>query len=480
VFEKTASITLLFNTIYQYKLLIMWSGLTAAFIILGLFVLNAISFAFWISYEQDVIFRWIPVNILPLLTQLFLHSTLTASPVLTSHCRAHAVAAINNAFQKYNIKCVENRPFLTQSWIDIYTRKTPSSPGWGVQLTNDALVTRCPPENCTGEPASKCSIENTQYAVGILAVLTNNDVTVFESNCWVPVAARSDHTNHSCGALTDAKDVVNHILNEQQRIEQKLRQQGKTAQGTLVTLRFRDFRDGPPTNQAVIQAATPVLDTKSTCNLPRTGTTTVNASCPILSNDGNTLGDIYRTLYIDALPIWLESLDDSVECFINNHTVDISNDEDMLSYYGFELVGNRDKITTKSAIGIVPIIPVYYGEHYHRYIRGGLFIEKHDPIHLWKPTFNTSMGRGGYVLAGKQVRTVGQGNKPGTDFLLARISIPPEKVLIAAPDAWHCDGTLSGGVYIASYGFGKGGPEDAKENVREVGFVISHLSDMSK
>jgi hypothetical protein len=185
---------------------------------------------------------------------------------------------------------------------------------------------------------------------------------------------------------------------------------------------------------------------------------------------GNIFGSDYPKVSIDAPNRWLESIDISVEHFIDKHTEDISDDEEMLHYYGFELVDDTTEITINSPIDIVPMIPVYYGKHYHRYIRGGFFMEQHGPIHIWRPFFNTSGGVGGYVVAGKQV------GARGTDFLLAKISIPLGKTLVMAPDAWHNDGTLAGGVYITSFSFGKGGPREAKAATAAVGFVISHLS----
>lgn len=130
---------------------------------------------------------------------------------------------------------------------------------------------------------------------------------------------------------------------------------------------------------------------------------------------------------------------------------------DELAFYGFALVEAGTVFRIRTPIDIVPIIPLYVGTSYARNIRDGFYIECHGgvgPVHFWAPTQPECLG---YITAAKQV--------DAEHFLFARIEIPVGKMLVCHADAWHCDGTLSGGVYTTTFGFQKGQNADRDHSV---------------
>ena len=152
--------------------------------------------------------------------------------------------------------------------------------------------------------------------------------------------------------------------------------------------------------------------------------------------------------------------------WINDQVPSISTTEE-LAFYGFSKVTNNQSFVINSPIGYYPLIPTFIGRQYHRNIRGGLYIEHHNPIHLWSPTTWEAANSGGFILTAIPVQeswTQGKGwvgSNPLTapqsgTYKFAKIKIEFGETLVSHPFAYHCDGTLSGGVYLTSFSFGRG------------------------
>ena len=151
-----------------------------------------------------------------------------------------------------------------------------------------------------------------------------------------------------------------------------------------------------------------------------------------------------------------------------------------LCFYGFKKIKNDESFFVDSPIGYWPVIPVYVGTEYSNRIRGGLYIEHHNPIHMWSPT-SVSAATSGFILTMIPISPVSlgwDGGWRGTnplppafgDYKVAKIHIQFGETLISHPFAFHCDGTLGGGVYLTSFSFGRGPEGDKSVDSAASGF----------
>jgi hypothetical protein len=171
--------------------------------------------------------------------------------------------------------------------------------------------------------------------------------------------------------------------------------------------------------------------------------------------------------------------------WINLNVPTLSSDNDIL-FYGFQKIKSNHTFIVNSPVGYYPIIPVFIGNTYQQHIRGGLYIEHHNPIHIWSPTTttvqNTKYSRDrtsddGFILTAVPVTPIKEAlwsnGWRGTDplvppssgkYKLAKIKINVDETLVSHPFAYHCDGTLSGNrIYLTSFGFAPG-PNGANSN----------------
>ena len=104
-------------------------------------------------------------------------------------------------------------------------------------------------------------------------------------------------------------------------------------------------------------------------------------------------------------------------------------------------------------------------------------LRQHNPIHLWAPTSAKAATGGGYIFTaiptGAELKWEKgyKGSKGDADSLkapkegkykLAKIKVAFGESLISHPFAYHCDATLSHGVWLTSFSFGPG-PEGMKD-----------------
>lgn len=126
----------------------------------------------------------------------------------------------------------------------------------------------------------------------------------------------------------------------------------------------------------------------------------------------------------------------------------ITNDPELLAYYGFYIFSSEAYFTVRSPIGFLPILPLFVGSDYGNDRPGRLFLESHGPngsVHLWAPIEHSCSG---YIIAAKKLPS----SKDGCyRFKLAKFSIPFGSTLICSAEAWHCDSFLGGGTYLCSY-----------------------------
>ena len=108
---------------------------------------------------------------------------------------------------------------------------------------------------------------------------------------------------------------------------------------------------------------------------------------------------------------------------------------------------------------IIPLMPITISNNYKSEILGGLFLEKHAPIHLWTPLDNKFKSNG-HILAGvfeKSINILSGSEK--IKIKLIMIKLIPGKILFCANSNisnicknWHCDGTSEGNL-LASFGY---------------------------
>lgn len=153
-----------------------------------------------------------------------------------------------------------------------------------------------------------------------------------------------------------------------------------------------------------------------------------------------------------------------------------------LHFYGFKKVDSPQPFVLDSPMGYWPVIPVYVGDKYSDNVRGGIYLERHAPIHLWTPTHANTGGfvlvminvddsprwyRGWRVTSDNPMRT----NAPSSGkYKLAKINIAFGETLLAHPFSWHADATLSGGVFLTSFGFGPGPNGESSDETAATGF----------
>ena len=119
-----------------------------------------------------------------------------------------------------------------------------------------------------------------------------------------------------------------------------------------------------------------------------------------------------------------------------------------LCFYGFKKIKNDESFFVDSPIGYWPVIPVYVGTEYSNRIRGGLYIEHHNPIHMWSPT-SVSAATSGFILTMIPISPVSlgwDGGWRGTnplppafgDYKVAKIHIQFGETLISHNSAPFC------------------------------------------
>jgi len=172
----------------------------------------------------------------------------------------------------------------------------------------------------------------------------------------------------------------------------------------------------------------------------------------------------------------------NIENWIRENVPAISSKED-LAYYGYYKVTSDQKFIMESPVGFWPTIPTYVGDEYSKHVRGGLYLERHAPIHTWSPTTEHAAEKG-YLLTMVPVdgATWDNGWKfdidndfrsnapPYGKYKLARIPIGYGETVLANPYTWHADATLGGGLHLMSFSFGPGPNGDKSDLAAASGF----------
>lgn len=136
----------------------------------------------------------------------------------------------------------------------------------------------------------------------------------------------------------------------------------------------------------------------------------------------------------------------------------------VINQYGFHMIGadqpfeinSRDTHTSP----VFPIMPVAIGSEYKNHIKGGFYLERHSPLHVWVP-MNEDKGDCGHVIAGMSDKTTSgtSGGVVNIQFKLVKIKIRPGYALFCMSNNfsettcnWHSD-ALTSGTLLVSFGY---------------------------